>query len=132
MRFLPLALLCLFVTGSLRAEPPAIAIKIRGGKIGHVPHVIRVSASVLPDEHNRRICIEWSAPSASGKGCEDIDGLAGRLTYWRDITLRASGTYSVRAILDRDDNKIKVSNIEQVRVIGFGEEIEDGSDTANP
>jgi hypothetical protein len=131
MKFLLLAL-CLCIAGSAWAAPSAVTITIRGGKLGHVPHTIRISAHVLSDEHNRRICIEWVAPKASGRGCEDIDGLAGRLTYWRDITFRAPGVYSIRAVLDRDDNKIQVSNIEQVRVIGFGEEIEDGSDATNP
>lgn len=130
MRYLP-TILCLLITGSAWADPPAVSITTLGGRFGHVPHLVRMSAHVTPDEHNRKICFEWSAPKAYGKGCEDIDGLAGRLTYWRVITFRASGTYSVKAILERDDNKIKVSNIEQIRVIGFDEEIDNGSQS-NP
>lgn len=131
MRYLP-AILCLFVAGSVWADPAAVSIVVRGGKMAHVPHTIRVSAHVTPDEHNRRICFEWAAPNASGRGCEPIEGLAGHLTYWRDITFRAPGKYELKAVLDRDDNKIKISNIEQIRIIGFGEEVEDGSDITNP
>jgi hypothetical protein len=131
MKFLPVAL-CLCLAGPVWAAPSAVTITTRGSKIGHVPHMVRMSAHVLLDEHNRRICFEWEAPKAYGRGCEDINGLAGKLTYWRDIKFERSGMYSIRATLERDDNKTRVSNIEQVRIIGFGEEIEDGSDTTNP
>jgi hypothetical protein len=117
-RALGRSLLCLLLCGvALPAspEPPAVTLSLNT-HVGSAPFTVRAKITVAKNEHNRHLLVEWFSNDYSGSGSETLDGAAAAITYWRDITIRASGVYELDARVDRDDNQFKLSNIETIYV----------------
>lgn len=119
----PAALLCLCLVTPVRAAEPDIRIDtLQSARLGFPGLKIRVRAAIRLDEHNRHMCFVWASERASGSGCQDVDGLAGPVSFWRDIRFVRGGVYEVTAWVSRDDNQVRLSNRIVIHIIEPGQE----------
>ncbi len=108
------------VTAFAKAQPVTLNT-LHSALIGRAPMVVRFHAQVDPNEHNRRLCFDWTADLSSGRSCQDLAGADAPASYWKDITFRTSGEFVVSAWVERNDGHSYMSNIVDIRVLSLGD-----------
>lgn len=94
--------------------------------MGLVPHSMRVTVRIDPNEENRELCLLWGLSGEEGmesKSCETLDGVNSRRTFYfprsgnNAIVLREAGEWIFTADIRKANGKhLSVSS--QVTVIG--------------